>query len=260
MTLSSNLTEELTKLKKLEKQYEGLIRTSRSAEQLQRTKVDLRKIKERIEELDPHGLFEAAPQIDSPKKSSNEPDFSKYALLKRFPMEKISPSSTDKDVNLMFTILRAWEGVFMTALFDKHVKLDYSLNNERDTYYALLSNCKRYERMFAETQEDYNTATRDDAKVQLLEMRRKYARQYLNEGAVFLRKLKDFWADIDEDIKGHGAKCTNRNELIDYDTRFEEHSFLNKQSVATVVQKSVVYLKEAIDVLRLPEIPKQEHP
>ncbi|MES0490365.1 MAG: hypothetical protein ABUK01_10260 [Leptospirales bacterium] len=260
MALSSKLTEELTKFKKLEKQYEGLIRTSRSAEQLQRSKVELKKIKERIEELDPHGLYEAAPTLDDGKKSSNEPDFTKYTLLRKFPMTLICPSSTDKDVNLMYTILRAWEGVFMTALFDKHVKLDYSLNNERDTHYSILANCKRYEKMFAETQEDYNIATRDDAKSQLLEMRRRYARQYLNEGATFLRSVKNFWADINEDIGNHGTKCTNRTELIAYDPRFEEHSFLNSQSVATVVQKSVVFLGEGIDALRLPEIPKTDHP
>jgi hypothetical protein len=146
----------------------------------------------------------------------------------------------------------------MTALFDKLVKLDYSLNSERDTHYAFLANVKRYQKTLIETLEDYHSATREDAKLQLAEMRRRYSRQYMNEGAAYLRKLKSFWEGIDSDVKAHGTKCTNREDRLSFDSRFESESFLKGETVESVIHKAVIFLNEAIRVLRLPELPEKK--
>jgi len=249
---------EITKLKKLERTYEGIVKTSMSGEQVQRAKIELKKIKDRIIELDPNDVYsevEASSAGQRNISSSPSNSFENFTMLSRFPLQRASAHSSDSDINLMYTILHAWETVFMTALFDKHVKLDYSLNSERDTHYSILANVKRYQKTLIETLEDYHTATREDAKLQLGEMKRRYSRQFLNEGAAYLRKVKVFWEDIDADAKNHGTKCTNRDDRISFDLKFESESFLKGETVETVIHKAVIFLNEAIQALRLPELP-----
>jgi hypothetical protein len=249
---------EITKLKKLERTYEGIVKTSMSSDQVQRAKIELKKIKDRITELDPNDVYSQVESNSSSNSNSSANTFDKYQMLSRFPMQRASAHSSDADINLMYTILHAWETVFMTALFDKHVKLDYSLNSERDTHYSILANVKRYQKTLIETLEDYHMATREDAKLQLVEMKRRYSRQFLNEGAAYLRKVKAFWDNIDSDAKSHGTKCTNRDDRVSFDLRFETESFLKGETVETVIHKAVIFLSEAIQALRLPELPEKK--
>ncbi|MDH4199386.1 MAG: hypothetical protein OEV66_03310 [Spirochaetia bacterium] len=259
MGLSQEQITEIGKLKKLERTYDGIIKTSTNGDQLQRAKIELKKIKDLMDSMDPNGIYSEI-QAGENKRSSrvDENPFAQYEMLSRFTLERASSHSSDADINMMYSIVKSWDSVFMTALFDKHVKLDYSLNSERDTHYAILANVKRYQKTLIETVEDYQTATREDAKLQLSEMKRRYSRQFLNEGAAYLRKLKSFWENIDKDIKEHGTKCTNRDDKIAYDLRFESESFLKGETVETVVHKAVIFLNEAIKALRLPELPDKK--
>ena len=259
MGLSPVQITELEKMKKLERTYDGIVKTSRNADQLQRAQIELKKIKDRISEIDPVGLYRETESVQSQKSTVSLNPFAEFEMLSRFQLQRASTHSSDADINMMFSIINAWESVFMTALFDKHVKLDYSLNSERDTHYAILANVKRYLKTLIETIEDHQTATREDAKLQLVEMKRRYSRQFLNEGAAYIRKIKTFWENIDMDVKGHGTKCTNREDRIVYDSRFETESFLKGETVETVIHKATVFLTEAIKVLRLPELPEKKN-
>ena len=267
MSLMPSQKQELEKLKRLERQYEGIARTSTNADQKHRSLVELKKIKDRIDELDPQGEFESSGQGNAARATSSSgasrqsaTDLSQYKVLSRFPVERASPHSTDYDVNLLYTILTAWEKVFMTALFDKHTRLDDSLNSERDTHFALLGNIKRHWKSLTDTIEDHHTATRDDSKEQLFEMKRRYYRVYLNEGAAFLKKMKAFWEDIDEDVMMRGTKCTNYSDQVRFD-QYEEKSFLEGSSIGEVIHISVLFLNEAIKALRLPVLTdKEERP
>ena len=265
MSFSPSQSQELGKLKRLERQYEGIARTSSNAEQKHRALVELKKIKDRIDELDPQGEFESSGQGGAARagnSSSNTSvtDLSQYKVLSRFPVERASTHSSDYDINLLYTILTAWEKVFMTALFDKHTRLDYSLNSERDTHFALLGNLKRHHKSLTDTIEDHHMATRDDSKEQFFEMQRRYYRVYLNEGAAFLKKMKTFWEDINEDVLNRGTKCTNYNDRIRFD-QYEEKSFLEGKTIGEIIHIAVVFLNEAIKALRLPVLnDKDERP
>ena len=264
MSLSPGQSAELGKLKRLERQYEGIAKTSSNAEQKHRALVELKKIKDRIDELDPQGQFESSGMGNTARGGASAgasrpsaTDLSQYKILSRFTVERASPHSTDYDVNLLYTILTAWESVFMTALFDKHTRLDYSLNAERDTHFALVGNIKRHLKSLVDTIEDHHQATRDDSKEQLFEMKRRYYRVYLNEGAAFLKKMKTFWEDIDQDVLARGTKCTNYNDRIHFD-QYETRSFLDGSTVGEVIHVSVVFLNEAIRALRLPVLTDKE--
>jgi len=258
MGLSQAQISEIEKLKKLERSYDGILKTSRSTDQIQRAQAELKKIKDRIQEIDPNNIFSEVQSTQPQKPTVSDNPFDGCEMLSRFSFQRASAHSSDTDINMMFTILNAWESVFLTALFDKHVKLDYSMNAERDTHYAMLSNVKRYLKTLCETIEDYQGATREDAKLQLVEMKRRYSRQFLTEGAGYLRKIKAFWEHVNGDVKSHGAMCTNREDRIVFDTRFEAESFLKGETVETVIHKAVIFLNEAVKVLRLPELPDKK--
>lgn len=255
MGLNEEQKNELVKLKKLERQFEGIIRTTQNPGQLQRSKAELKKIRDRIDTLDPNGEYDDIYEASIKAKSSASSGMEKYSILSKIPPEKASPHSTNEDVNMMYTILHAWETIFMSALFDKHVKLDYSLTSERDTHYSYLANIKQYHRALVDTIEDQFNATREDSKMQLNEMKRRYARQYLHEGATYLRKLKEFWEDIDQDVANQGTKCTNWSDRVTVDKRFEEESFLTDKTVGEAIHMTALFLKESLEAMRLPAIP-----
>lgn len=250
---------ELLKLKKLERTYDGIIKTSNNPDQVQRAKVELKSILDRIAEVDPNDVYaDYIYEQERMQKRTDANPFASFEMLSRFKLERASANSSDTDINMMYSIIKAWESVFMTALFDKHVKLDYSLNSERDTHYAFLANVKRYQKTLIETMEDYQSATREDARLQLSEMKRRYSRQFLNEGAAYLRKIKAFWERINQDVKAHGSMCSNREDRIAFDLRFETESFLKGETVEMVIHKAVIFLNEAIKALRLPELPEKK--
>ena len=256
MSLTEEETEEVIKLQKLSKQYEGLIRTSRNPEQLKRSKIELKKIVDRLEELCPDGVPDnlGAPQQ---KSLSDAEKLQQYELLSQFSVEKASPNCDDKDVNMLSTILKVWEAEFAPANSDSHVKLEFSLSAERDSHYAILENMKRSLKTLVETIEDFHRATRDDFKAQLRDMKSRYTRHYLSEGMAFLKRLREFWKKIDDDIASGGQSCLNKEDDVRFNRKFEEATFFEGYTVAKVVSSSNLFLNEAIDSLNLPDIARK---
>ncbi len=254
MALTEEQTQEVIKLQKLDKQYEGLIRTSKNAEQVHRAKVELKRIRDRIDELCPDGVPADLTSAPTPKLSEAD-RLRQYNVLSQFSIQKASPNCDNADVNLMHTILSVWENEFVPGTGDGHLKLDFSLSSERDSHYALLENNKRYLKSLTETVEDYAGATRDDFKLQLRDMKDRYTRHYLSEGATFLKRARDFWKKIHEDISNGGHACMNKQDTIKFDKRFEAATYLDNYEIPRAVEVAYTFLREAIDALNLPELP-----
>lgn len=254
MALTEEQTQEVLKLQRLDKQYEGLIRTSRNAEQQKRAKIELKKIRDRIDELCPDGVPADLNAVAAPVVSEAD-RLNSYTVLSKFSIQKASPNSDNNDVNLMYTVLQVWENEFIPGTGDGHLKLDFSLSSERDSHYAILENQKRYLKQLVDTVEDYAAATRDDFKLQLRDMKDRYTRHYLGEGATFLKRIREFWKKIHEDIQQGGHACMNKNDVVKFDRRFEGATFLEGYPVPKLVETAYIFVKEAIDALNLPDIP-----
>jgi hypothetical protein len=259
MALTEAQQNELLTLQKLSRQYEGIIRTSRNPEQLNRAKIELKKIRDRMEAIAPGGAAEkflqnaVQPQPPSSRKKSIEDIGQTYPTLGKMPMHRISPNSDEFEINVLGSVLTAWENTFYPAL--TKIKLDFALSAERDSHFTILEGLKRQMKILCETIEDIPRAVREDSRAQLKEMRTRQQRQFLFDGGAFLKKLHEFWKAIYEDIQANGPKCFNKDDNIQIDTRLEASNFFQGKPVREAVRFTVMFLNEAIDALNLPDLP-----
>ncbi|MDW8305998.1 MAG: hypothetical protein RML34_02895 [Leptospiraceae bacterium] len=250
MGLSEAQKQELIKLQKIFKQYEGIVRTSRDPEQISRAKKEMKKIQDQIQLLAPEGV---SPE-DLVVSSQGSGKTKQFHVLGDFPMSKASPHCDDEEVNLLYTAMLVWEREFIPAQGDTHTKLDFSWSMERDSHYAVLENCKRHLKSLTDTLESYQKATRDDLKMQLRDMRQRYTRHFLQEGAQFFRKLRDFWKKVQQDIKEGGTRCLNKDDTIYFDRKLEQASYFQGKKVRDMVDTTVTFLEEVLGALNVPEM------
>lgn len=250
MALTEAQKQEILKLQKILKQYEGILRTSRDPEQISRAKKEIKKIQDQIELIAPGGISEEELSTHQEQKKENK----SYLVLKDFPIQKASPFCDDPEVNLLNTALLVWEKEFVPAQGDLHTKLDFSWSQERDSHYAILENCKRHLKSLTDTLESYQKATREDLKMQLRDMRQRYTRHFLQEGGQFLRKLRDFWRKVQADIKENGTRCLNKDDTIYFDRKLEQATYFHNKKVREMVDITVTFLEEVLQELNIPEL------
>lgn len=259
MSLSEAQKTELLTLQKLARQYEGIIRTSRNADQQNKAKIELKRIRDKIESIAPGGEAEKFLQSNATvapvfgKKKSIEDIGQSYPTLGKMPMARITPNSDELEINVLGSVLNAWESTFYPAL--GKIKLDFALSAERDSHFNILESLKRQMKILCETIEDIPRAVREDSKNQLKDMRTRQQRQFMFDGGTFLKKVHEFWRAIYEDIQANGPKCFNKDESIQVDSRLESSNFFQGKSVRETARFTVMFLHEAIDALNLPDLP-----
>lgn len=260
MSLSEAQKNELMTLQKLARQYEGIIRTSRNPEQQGKAKIELKKIRDKMESIAPGGsgdqFLQANPGTTpsyGSKKKSIEDIGDTYPTLGKLPMARISPNSDELEINVLGSVLVAWENTFYPAL--GKIKLDFALSAERDSHFSVLESLKRQMKILCETIEDIPRAVREDSKTQLKDMRTRQQRQFMFDGGAFLKKIHEFWKSVYEDIQANGPKCFNKDDHIMVDTRLEVANFFQGKSVRETARFTVMFLHEAIEALNLPDLP-----
>ncbi|MCB1145672.1 MAG: hypothetical protein KDK41_13320 [Leptospiraceae bacterium] len=255
MSLSEESRAELLRLQKLARQYEGIIRTSRNPDQLMRTKRDLKKIYDQIELASPGGLPDDLENPASKAPTQTIQDKARNTrVLKDFDINKCSVYCEDDDVNLLSSLLGIWEKEFATALSEGHVKLEFSLSQERDSHYSQLENSKRTLKTFTDILDDLSRATRDDVKMQMRDMRTRYMRSYLKDTHALVKKLYDFWNLVLGDIHAGGMRCMNKEDIIEFDRKLESATYLSKKPVKEAVEIAVQLLKESLELVNVPEL------
>src|SRR5688572_76097 len=99
MPLSEAQQTELLTLQKLYRQYEGIIRTSRNAEQQNKAKIELKKIRDKMDGIGPGGEADRflagnpGGGVTYGKKKSLEDLGEHYPTLAKLPMVRITPTS-----------------------------------------------------------------------------------------------------------------------------------------------------------------------
>lgn len=262
MSLSEAQKTELLNLQKLSRQYEGIIRTSRNAEQQNKAKIELKKLRDKIEAIAPGGVADQFLQSNAVvpvygKKKSIEDIGESYPSLAKMPMNRITPNSDEFEINILGSVLNAWENTFYPAL--GKIKLDFAISAERDSHFSLLESLKRQMKILAETIEDYTRAVREDSKGQLRDMRTRQQRQFMFDGGTFLKKIYEFWKIVYEDIQANGPKCFNKDDSIQVDARLEAANFFQGKSVRETSRFTVMFLHEAIEALNLPDLPADKN-
>lgn len=255
MAISPEQKAELLKLQKLVRQYEGIIRTSRNSEQLTRTKRDLKKLYDQIELLSPGGIpDELHEDTNIHKAPTLNEKINDTKTLKLFGVKKCSIHCDEDDINILSSTLQTWETEFSPALSEGHVRLEFSLSQERDSHYALVETSKRTLKTYTQILDDLSRATRDDVKMQLRDMKTRYMRTYLKDTYAIVKKLQDFWAVILRDAQIGGTLCMNPEDFIEFDRRLEKAEFLNNKSVKEAIEIAVSLLQEALNLVHIPEL------
>lgn len=258
MSDTDKFQSEYKKLIKLKKQYEGVLRTTRNPSQQQRVSKDVQNIEHQLDHLKKQVSPEEFESWEkggssSPAASKQNRTFEDYQNLSKVPMVSPGPGSDNKDVDMLYSVLVFFEDQFFPAISDNHIKLDFTLGQERDGFYNRLENCKRNLRNLQSTLEDMKLATSEDQKSQLLDMKVRYSRYFMNESATFFKAVINFWEPILEDIKEGGHRCMNPEDYIEINRKLEQPSLLDGVLVEKVIERLVILIKELIDYLRLPD-------
>lgn len=250
-------SEKIEKLRKTIKQYEGIVRTSTNADTISRLKKELAKMNNELKLLVPEGYeYEEPAQTTAKRKKSIPEKINEYSMLSSFNFSAFVQGNDEEDIEILAFIMKYWEEEFMPALGESHIKLEFSLSAERDHHYMEVENINRELGIMKESVEDYLQAIREDVKMQMRETKRKHSRYLLFEAAKFLKKQKEFWQKIKDDITFGGQTCLNPGDKIYFDPKFEKATYFEGYSVKEVIERAILYMEEAIDLLNLPELPE----
>lgn len=267
--MSSYTSEQLTEIDKIlkyVKQMEGIIRTSPSREQVERVRKELKRFREKLQELMPGvdalklspddirtqlGLAAAPAPETAARPQVNQEE--QGDILDRFPLQKASPHCTDPDVNLMSTMLLVLQKDYWPAISEQHCKLDFSHANERDTIRHLLENAVRSLKVLAETIEEYATADKQDFREQLLKMKNKQTRIFLFETNEVMKQVREFLKKLVDDLDRGGGSVMNKDEMIKTNVRFEESNYLDGRQIKDAIHEVEYFVGKVIERLNLPQ-------
>lgn len=262
MSLTDEQREEVLGLQRIAKQYEGIIRTSRNPDQVSRAKIELKKIRDKIDSIAPGELgAELAKVVASESQGSRgkrtiSDVIGSYPVLSRFPIQQVHVLCDDIEVNILGSVLQIWETSFTPAL--SKAKLEFSLSAEKDSHFTVLETLKRQLKILIDAFGDVQNAIREDAKAQMREMRQRLVRQYLNDGGSYLKKLRDFYKIISEDITAGGTRCFNKEDTILIDSKLESGNIFQGKKVRELLTTSFEFLSQAVQALNLPDLPGKD--
>lgn len=271
--------EEIEKLVDTMRRMEQIIQTSPNQSQVDRVRKEFRKYAQKLATLmpgiDPDRVDLSRIQTgpgSSPAGSGNQlpprprpganpssggtldSGASGYSVFDRFPIAKASPNSTDPDVNMAATVLRIIQKEYWPALSDQYCKLDFSHGGERDAIRMKMDNVLRNLKVLTETIEEYAMAEKQDFREQLLKMKHRQSRVFLMEANTYFKDLVAFLAKLVQDIQSNGGVILNKEDILKFDTRYYEATALEGRRVAEALKEFHLYITEAIQRLRLPDL------
>ena len=254
--LTSEQRKEIIKLQRIIKQYEGILKMSKDAESIIRIKKDLQKANENLDLLCPNGVpGDLIYQEEKPAPKGDVKDlFKRSVILSNFPIQKASPNCDDNDVNILTTIIRVWDSEFLPALTEHHVKLDFSTSAERDSHFRLLEEIKRQIKIVGDSTENHHSAVREDIKTRLNEVRNRHVRNFLIDGLALIRKIRNFWSGLLQDIKTDSIQCMNPKDTIQLNTAFETATYLSGETVSKAIEIACLFLDEGIGLIKPPTL------
>ena len=269
MDLNQDQLSEIDKLTRYIKQMEGIVRTSPNPDQVARVKRELQKYREKLKVMYPDfdpgqqqvddvrkelGLDGGGSSGSSAGSKSESSAITGHDILDKFPVAKASPNCSDHDVNFLATILHVIQKEYWPAICEQHTRMDFSLNQERDTVRHHLDTALRNLKILTETIEEYAQAEKQDFREQLLKMKNKQTRVFLFETNDMLRLLREFMRKVADDIHQNGSGVQNKSDRIQFNAKFEDATMLDGYSIRDAVLEFLELLDQTIAQLRLPQM------
>ena len=260
MILTKEEKTELRKLVKIKTQYEGTYKISSNSEQKERIRRDLFQIQKKLERFFPEGIPNNLKELIE-KEEIEEPITNTVVrtdednvtliikqLLETEPIIKLSRNCDNKNVNILFTVIKLWEREFKNAMSDSHIKLEFTYNTERDTLNRQLDIINRD---IVRLIEIFESPTHQGS---IVEIKNKQTRTFLQHGFRYFKDTKIFWKHIAKIIVEENIGCLNLKDKLIFNRSFESNTLLSNKSILEGIQMTVIFLQIAIQYMDLPVI------
>lgn len=261
--MSMNKEDEIARLKKLMKQFQGIVNTSRDPQTIARSKKELQELTHKLDALQPGASHKTLQKTNSSAKQKSSIALSlpekmaKSKIFSRYEITPIDASCTNMEVSVIALILKIWDDNFSSAMSEQHVKLYYSHAAERDSHFRYYNNISRSIDILIKVCKDYQSAPNEEFKQQFREVKERSIRQFLYDSINQLEKIEEFWQKLAADTEQGGSICLNQNDTIHLSGAYENKGFLDGKTVKEAIALAAELFNEGVGFISLPNIKKK---
>lgn len=264
MALSTEQISELKKYQKMLSQLEKILSVSNNEDQKKRVTKDIQKFKSKILVISPSGIPDAIQSFSrSEPRETNDEEPSETVNIKVYKsvqsifdnlvVMRISPHSTDPEINFISTIINFLEIEYIPALGDSHIKFDFSHISERNTVVKQFENIKRTTKVLIETIEEYASSDKQDFKEQMGRMKNKQSRVFISEASELFKNLKTFVDKILLVLSKGENIINNINETIKFNPKTEPGTILQGKKIREALESMSAFLEIALSNISVPK-------
>ena len=241
--------DEVEKLDRVIRQYEGILRTAIDPNQQERAAGKLKTLKARRDQL--LQTFD----LGDVKREEEERDF-----FQDFPYLALARSlvgdegeSPDDEINALEIYLTCFEREFLVLLSERQLKLDFKYSLERDSFYHRFQELQRkMEDFLAELDRTQKGEHRQDYRNDAVKRNFKMRRSLAVDADKLFKSVAEFTNDLIEDVETEGFKCLNGRARVDFD-QIEGRRHLQNVMVVDALKQTRGFANEVAAFLNIPQ-------
>jgi hypothetical protein len=263
MALSAEQISELKKYQKILIQLEKINSVSNFPDQKERVSKDILKYRAKILSISPNGIpdtIQSFGRSESKSQNSDDDDMTAkknnpqiQAVFDNLVVMRLSPHSTDQEINFLSTIINMLEVEFIPVIGDSHIKFDFSHISERNNIQKQFDSLKRTSKVLIETVEEYATTDKQEFKEQMGRMKNKQSRVFLSEASELFKNFKTFIDNTLVDLSKGENIINNTDEPIKFNPKTEHGTILSGKSIRESLEAIGAFLEIALSNISVPK-------
>ena len=262
MALSSEQISELKKYQKILIQLEKINSNSNFPDQKERVSRDILKYRAKILSISPNGIPDTIQSFsrsesnsqnsddDTPPKKNN---LQIQTIFDNLVVMRLSPHSTDQEINFLSTVINMLEIEFMPVISDSHIKFDFSHISERNNIQKQFESLKRTLKVLIETVEEYSTTDKQEFKEQMGRMKNKQSRVFISEASELFKNFKTFIDSTLFDLSNRENIINNLDDTIKFNPKTEHGTILSGKSIPESLEAIGAFLEIALSNISVPK-------
>jgi hypothetical protein len=252
-----NPQEELSRVVRVIRQYEGILRTASDPYLQDRARTKLAALRRRREHLERTFELDGDALEDSLSKRPEPAPEGPYLALAR-SLCGVDENVHDAEVAALDTYIGCFGREFLVLLSERQLKLDFKHSLDRDNFYHRFQSVVRkmgdYKGDLAHlTAEETRSDLQHDIQRRSFKMRR----GVVVEASRFFADVATFALELIEDVETDGYKCLNGGQTVRFD-RVEGRRHLEGIVVLDALKQIRAYSMEVVEFLNVPDFESQE--
>jgi hypothetical protein len=251
-----NPDQDLARVERVIKQYEGILRTSVDPGQHERVFEKLKSLRSYRDKL--RRAFEVAePKANADAAESDPPQDEPYLVLARSLCGN-ERQDIDRDTAILVLYLHCFGREMLVLLSERQLKLDFKYSLDRDAFYRRYQELdRRVEDLVQEVLRAERGEHRPDLRQEALKRTFTMRRTAAVEAHKYFKSVVRFATDLIEDIETEGFKCLNGTATVRFDA-VEGKRHLDGVTVLDALKQVRGYAAEAVGFLNVPDFEAQE--